>query len=70
MFSKKYYQIIFIFFVSLGMSIVMSGIITAVNTGLEGNFFYRWFMAWIVALPLAFIAGNIFAPISRKLTDT
>ena len=70
MFSKKYYQIIFIFFVSLGMSIVMSGIITAVNTGLEGNFLYRWFMAWIVAFPLAFIAGNIFTPISRKLTDT
>ena len=41
MFSKKYYPIIFFFFVSLGMSIVMSGIITAVNTGIEGNFFYR-----------------------------
>ena len=37
---------------------------------IEGNFFYRWLMAWIVAFPLAFIAGNIFAPISRKLTDS
>jgi len=42
MFSKKYYSIIFVFFISLGMSVFMSGVITIVNTGLEGDFLHRW----------------------------
>jgi hypothetical protein len=69
MFSKKYYSIIFVFFISLGISVFMSCVITIVNTGLEGQFLSRWFHAWIFALPLAFIAGNFFAPISKKITD-
>jgi len=68
-FSKKYYSIIFVFFISLGMSVFMSCIITIVNTGIETDFFLRWLKAWIVAFPLAFLAGNFFAPISRKITD-
>jgi hypothetical protein len=51
------------------MSVFMSCEITIVNTGLEGNFIHRWGTAWLVAFPLAFLAGNFFSPISRKLTD-
>jgi hypothetical protein len=51
------------------MSVFMSCIITIVNTGIETDFFLRWLKAWIVAFPLAFLAGNFFAPISRKITD-
>ena len=69
MFSKKYYSIIFVFFISLGMSVFMSAVITIVNTGLEGDFLHRWGTAWLFAFPLAFLAGNFFSPISRKLTD-
>ncbi|MEY2962369.1 MAG: DUF2798 domain-containing protein [Pelagibacteraceae bacterium] len=69
MFSKKYYSIIFVFFISLGMSIFMSCIITIVNTGIDSNFILRWFKAWVVAFPLAFLAGNFFSPISKKITD-
>ena len=69
MFSKKYYSIIFVFFISLGMSVFMSGVITIVNTGLEGDFIHRWGTAWLFAFPLAFLAGNFFSPISKKLTD-
>jgi hypothetical protein len=69
MISKKYYSILFVFFISLGMSVFMSCVITIVNTGLEGDFFHRWGTAWMVAFPLAFLAGNFFSSISRKLTD-
>ena len=69
MISKKYYSIIFVFFISLGMSVFMSCVITIVNTGLAGDFFNHWRTAWLVAFPLAFLAGNFFSPISRKLTD-
>jgi len=69
MFPKKYYSIIFVFFISLGMSVFMSCVITIVNTGLEGDFLNRWGAAWMFAFPLAFLAGNFFSPFSRKLTD-
>ena len=69
MISKKYYSILFVFFISLGMSVFMSCVITIVNTGLAGDFFNRWGTAWLVAFPLAFLAGNFFSSISRKLTD-
>ena len=52
MFSKKYYSIIFVFFISLGMSVFMSAVITIVNTGLEGDFLHRWGTAWLFAFPL------------------
>ena len=38
-------------------------------TGLEGDFLHRWGTAWLFAFPLAFLAGNFFSPISRKITD-
>jgi hypothetical protein len=69
MFPKKYYSIIFVFFISLGMSVFMSGVITIVNTSLEEDFLHRWGTAWLFAFPLAFLAGNFFSPISRKITD-
>ena len=65
MFPKKYYSIIFVFFISLGMSVFMS----CVNTGLKEDFLHRWGTAWLFAFPLAFLAGNFFSPISRKITD-
>ena len=66
MISKKYYSIIFVFFISLGMSVFMSCVITIVNTGLAGDFFNRWGTAWLVAFPLAFLAGNFFFTYFKK----
>jgi len=33
MISKKYSQSLFMIFMSFGMSVIMSGVVTAVNTG-------------------------------------
>lgn len=66
MFPRKYYSIIFVFFISLGMSVFMSCVITIVNTGLEGDFLHRWGTAWLFAFPLAFLAGNFFHLFQEK----
>ena len=69
MFSKKSYSIIFVFFISLGMSVFMSGVITIVNTSLEGNFLHRWGTAWLFAFPVALFSAFTMAPIMRPLVN-
>ena len=54
---------------SFGLSIIMSGIITAINTGLENNYFDRWFKSWTFAFPIALISTMMLSPIIRLLVD-
>ena len=54
------------------MSFVMSGIITAVNTGLDHGFMVRWLLAafpvaWVCAVPLAVVASITMPRIMRRL---
>ena len=49
------------------MSVFMSCVITIVNTGLQGDFLHCWGMAWMFAFPLAFLVGNFFSPLAKKL---
>ena len=39
MISKKYAQPLFMILMSLGMSVIMSGVVVAVNTGISDSFF-------------------------------
>ena len=42
MINKKYAQPLFMILMSLGMSVIMSGVVVAVNTGVSDGFFFRW----------------------------
>jgi hypothetical protein len=50
------------------MSIIMSGAITAINTGAGGDFLGRWGHAWIYAWPLATLSAYAARPLADKLT--
>ena len=67
MFSQKNYQVLFIIFMAFGMSIIMSGVVVTVNTGIGESFFYRWFYSWLFAFPVALMAAFILAPIIKFL---
>ena len=69
MFSKKYSKILFIFFMGFGMSLLMTLIITYINTGMDENYINRFFRAWVVSLPIAIIAALILGPPIKKLVD-
>ena len=43
MINKKYAQPLFMIFMSFGMSVIMSGVVVAVNTGVGDGFMNRWF---------------------------
>ena len=68
MISKKYSEILFIAIMGLGMSLIMTLVITFINTGLDSNFLNRWFKAFLAGSPIAVVAAAVIAPIAKKLT--
>ena len=69
MISKKYAQPLFMIFMSFGMSVIMSGVVVAVNTGVTDVFISRWFYSWMFAFPVALIAAFTLAPLMRSLVN-
>ena len=67
--KKKYSQTLFMFIMALGMSIIMSGVVTAVNTGIKDGFLERHFNSFLFAFPVAIIAAFTMAPIARILVN-
>ena len=69
MISKKYSQPLFMIFMSFGMSVIISGVVTAVNTGIGDGFICRYFNSWLFAFPVALFAAFTMAPIMRPLVN-
>jgi len=69
MISKKYSRTLFMIFMSFGMSVIMSGVITAVNTGIDDGFLERYFNSWLFAFPVALFAAFTMAPILKSLVN-
>ena len=69
MFSKKYSNILFILVMGFGMSLLMTLIITFINTGMDNEYVDRFLKAWTVSLPIAIIAALLLGPPIKKLVD-
>ena len=69
MVPKRYSKILFIFFMGLGMSLLMTLIITYINTGYDELYVSRFLKAWSVSLPVAKITTTLVAPIVEKFVD-
>ena len=69
MLKKKYAQPIFVILMSFSMSVIMCGVVVAVNTGVSEGFMGRWFYSWIFAFPVALIAAFTMAPILRHFAE-
>ena len=51
------------------MSLLMTLIITYVNTGMDIGYYKRFLKAWAVGLPIAITAALLVGPIAKKLVD-
>ena len=69
MFSKKYFDLIFILIMGFGMSLLMTLIITYINTGMDDEYINRFFKAWTVSLPIAIITALLVSPPIKKFVD-
>lgn len=66
---KKYYSVVFAFFLTLVMVMIVSGITTALNVGLTDDFLMRWLRAWFLTWCVAFPSAIFVGPWARRLTD-
>jgi|TARA_Y100001001_G_scaffold51019_1_gene47185 uncharacterized protein DUF2798 len=62
-------QLIFGFYMSGIMSLLMFGVITFINTGIDSEFHYRWGPAFLVAWAVAFPLVTFIAPLAGKMTE-
>ncbi len=51
------------------MSLLMTLIITYVNTGLDKGYINRFLKAWAVGLPIAITAAILVGPVAKKFVD-
>ena len=52
-----------------GMSLMMTLIITYINTGMDSEYINRFLKAWVVSLPIAIIAALVVGPITKNFVD-
>ena len=69
MFSKKYSNLLFILVMGFGMSLLMTLIITYINTGMDNEYIDRFLKAWSISLPIAIIAALLVGPPIKKFVD-
>ena len=51
------------------MSLLMTLIITFINTGMDNQYANRFFKAWTISLPIAIITALIVGPPIKKFVD-
>ena len=51
------------------MSLLMTLIITFINTGMDEQYIYRFLKAWSVSLPIAILAALLVGPPIKKFVD-
>ena len=69
MFPKKYSNLLFILIMGFGMSLMMTLIITYINTGMDSQYINRFLKAWVVSLPIAIIAALVVGPMTKNFVD-
>ena len=52
-----------------GMSLLMTLIITYINTGMDNEYVDRFLKAWSISLPIAIIAALLVGPPIKKFVD-
>ncbi len=67
--SYKYYSLVFSFLTALLMGFLMSGVVTYLNTGIDGEFNHRWGKAFVFSFLIAFPVSIFVIPLVRKLVD-
>ena len=67
MLPKALQHYVFIFFLSMMMSFLVSGVATLRAVGMIDGFFGVWMSAWPPSWGTAFVAALVVAPIARKL---
>lgn len=64
---KKYVGTVFTFYATMLMALIMSAVLVALNTGIDGGWPMRTLRAYVLAWPVAFVSLLLVRPLVVKL---
>lgn len=67
--KTKYFKYIYTLFVVVPMTLIMAFVGLMRNYGLGEGWFLKFLNAWIVMLPVAYLAAFLIIPQARKLAE-
>ncbi|WP_029147327.1 DUF2798 domain-containing protein [Methylophilus sp. 5] len=67
--ARKYTPLVFAFYMSAVMALLMCMVIVAINTGLAGDYVSRVINAYMLAMPSAFVFLQLVRPLVMKLVN-
>lgn len=66
---KKFFPLVFAFFLTLVMVAIISGITTLITVGFRQDFLALWARSWGLAWCVAFPSALVVAPWARRMTE-
>lgn len=66
---KKYAQLLFTIYTSALMSLIISAVLIAINTGIDTTYPHRLLRAWATAWPIAFTSLALIRPLISRLVQ-
>jgi hypothetical protein len=69
MIPKRYSHLLFAFLLAGTMTLLVSGIITAINLGIPRDFVQRWVGAWLPSWAAAYPVLLVVRPFVQRLTE-
>jgi hypothetical protein len=69
MVPKRFAPYVFAVLLAGCMTLIVSGITTAINVGVPADFVARWMKAWLPTWAIAFPALLVVRPFVQKLTE-
>ena len=66
---KKHANTVFTFYATMMMGLIMSSVLTILNTGIDSGLPLRIFHAYLIAWPVAFVSLFCVRPLVVKLTE-
>ena len=65
--NKKFEPFIFSIFMILGISCIISFVMTSMNVGYTAFFLKSWMKAWGIAFVVAFVASNLLPFVVKRI---
>lgn len=66
--AQRFSKILFAFWMSVFMALIMSGILVAIHSGIDAQFMTRWMSDFLLAFVVAFPTTLLIAPLANSLT--
>ncbi len=66
---RRYLGVVFAFFLTIVMVLLVTGVSTAINVGFPHDFVARWLKSWFASWVIAFPSAIVVGPWARRMAE-